>query len=262
LWDAFFLVIMTIAIGIIFGDYILLAADTRVTHPDINRKALGYTDDNEKIYDTNLGIATGAGDVDLIGNVNKRLKQIEEIIDTDVLKKIVDEERDLYRSRFPPILAAYIEENIENTGWILSYVTYDKEAPAEWPWTLRLALIHPSRNIIGSQHLANNCPIMIAPMEANQEEADSISTSLNELVKPSEQFKTVEESIQYHGLQIANLIQTMPPKYESISRNCQIGAHTLDGRKGISAVVKPGDAEVSIRLEGFANASQNGGKGK
>jgi len=253
---------MTIAIGIIFGDYVLLAADTRVTHPDINRKALGYTDDNEKIYDTNLGIATGAGDVDLIGRVNKRFKQIEEIIDTNVLKKIVKEERDLYRSRFPPILASYIEENIEKTGWIFSYITYDKEAPADWPWALRLALIHPSVNIIGSPRLPNNCPIMIAPIEANQEEADDITTSLNDLVKPSEQFKTVEESIQYHGLQIADLIQTIAPNYDSISRFCQIGAHTLDGRKGISKVVKPGDTEVSIHLQRFTNASQNGDIGK
>ena len=84
---------------------------------------------------------------------------------------------------------------------------------------------------------------MIAPLEANQEEADDITTSLNDLVKPCEQFKTVEESIQYHGLQIADLIQTIAPKYPSISRYCQIGAHTLDGRKGISAVVKPGDTE-------------------
>jgi len=253
---------MTIAIGIIFGDYVLLAADTRVTHPDINRKALGYTDDNEKIYDTNLGIATGAGDVDLIGRVNKRFKQIEEIIDTNVLKKIVKEERDLYRSRFPPILASYIEENIEKTGWIFSYVTYNKEAPADCPWALRLALIHPSGNIIGSQHLPNNYPIVIDPIEANQEEADDITTSLNDLVKPSEQFKTVEESIQYHGLQIADLIQTIAPNYDSISRFCQIGAHTLDGRKGISKVVKPGDTEVSIHLQRFTNASQNGDIGK
>ena len=98
--DAFFLVIMTIAIGIIFDDYVLLAADTRVTQPDINRKTLEYTDDNEKIYNTNLGIATGVGDVKLIGRVNDRFKQIDELIDTGLLLKMVDEERDLHRSRF------------------------------------------------------------------------------------------------------------------------------------------------------------------
>jgi hypothetical protein len=239
---------MTIAIGVRFSDYVLLAADTRVTQRDIHHKARDHTDDNEKIYRTNIGIATGAGDVDLIARVNDRLKQIDEIIDTDLLLEMADEERDLYRSRFPPILASYVEEDIEKTGWIFSYVTYDKEAPAEWPYALRVALIHPSGNIIGSQRLPNNCPIMIAPLEANQEEADDISMSLNDLIKPSEQFKTAEESIQYHGFQIADLIQTIALKYDSISRCCQIGAHTLDGRKGISAVVKPGDTEVSICL--------------
>lgn len=118
---------------------------------------------------------------------------------------------------------------------------------------LRCSVIHHSGNIVGRRHLEDNYPIAIYPSEASKEAAEAIGKVLKALVKPIEQFTTVGDSIQYHGLEVAGLIQDIALDFPSISSYCQIGAHTLDERKldertGVSKVVKPGDTEISIRL--------------
>lgn len=239
---------MTIAIGVNFGGYVLLAADTRVSHYNMNDQLIDYDDDHEKIYHTSIGIITGAGGVELLGLVNNKFTQLHEIGSTDLLLDIAYRERTRYRGLFRQFPKQYVEKTIEKTGWIFSYLThaegtFDGGTPA-----LRLGMIHPSQNIIGRRHLADNFPIAIYPFEAGEEDANDIFHSLKDLIKPIEQFKEIEDSIQYHGLQIAQLIQNISPSFPSISSYCQVGAHTLDGRTGTSAVVKPGDTKVSIHL--------------
>jgi hypothetical protein len=160
----------------------------------------------------------------------------------------VNEEKVHYGKLYSGFPKHYVEEIVEKTGWIFSYVTFaegrfDKGTPM-----LRLGVIHPSMEIIGRQHLADDFPVTISPIEATQEEASDIDVFLNNVVKPIEQFKTIKDSIQYHGLQVAELMQKISPDFPSVSPYCQVGVHTLDGRTGISKFVKPGDTKVSIRL--------------
>ncbi len=239
---------MTIAIGINFGTYVFLAADTRVSFYDTNKRLIGYDDDNKKIYHTGIGLITGAGSVELLRLVNNRLKHIREIGSTDLLLDIVNEERARFRARYSHMPRKYIEETIGKTGWIFSYTTPAEETFDEETPVLRLGVIHPSGNIVGRRHLMDNCPYVIYPAAASEEDAEAIGKVLGAQIKPIEQFKTIRESIQYNGLEIAALIQDISPNFPSISPYCQIGAHTLDGRTGISKVVNPRATKVSIRL--------------
>ena len=239
---------MTIALGINFGTYVFLAADTRVSFYDTNRRLVGYNDDHEKICNTSIGLITGAGSVELLRLVNNRLAHIREISSTDLLLDIVSEARARFRARYSHMSRKYVEETIEKTGWIFSYVTFAEGTFDAGTPVLRLGVIHPSGNILGQRHLRDNCPYVIYPAEARDEDAEAIGKALGAQIKPSEQFKTIRESIQCNGLEIAALIQDISPNFPSISPYCQIGAHTLDGRRGISKVVNPGATKISIRL--------------
>ena len=225
-----------------------LAADTRVSFYDTNKRLIGYDDDYEKICNTSMGLITGAGNVDLLRLVNNRLKRIREVSSTDLLLDIVGEARARFRTRYSHMSRKYVEETIEKTGWIFSYVTFAEGTFDTGTPMLRLGVIHSSGNILGQRYLIDNFPYIIYPAEARDEEAGAIATVIGAQIKPSDQFKTIRESIQYNGLEIAALIQDISPNFPSISPYCQIGAHTLDGRTGISKVVNPGASKVSIRL--------------
>lgn len=216
---------MTIALGINFGDYVLLAADTRTTYGWPNH-TVGYTDEYEKIQKTSFGLITGAGRTNLLDSVKDRLAK-QEITNTDQVFEIIKEER-------LNLLGRYLitEDEIAMTGWIYSYKTILNDAPK-----LRLDVVHPSLGD-GLVRWEENKAAIIFPYEASKAEADKIIGIFNQVIKPSTEFATVEESCRYHGQIIGELIGQIQPKYPSVSRCYQIGIHKLDGSMGISPIIK------------------------
>jgi len=216
---------MTIALGINFGNYVFLAADTRTTFGWVNQ-IIRYTDESEKIQKTSFGLITGAGRTNLLDSVKNRLAK-REIINTDQIFKIIKEERlNLLRRHL------ITESDIALTGWVYSYITILNDAPK-----LRLDMVHPSLGE-GLARWEENKAAIICPYEASKEEADKIIATLNKVIKPSVHFATIEESYRYHGQIIGELIRQIQPRYPSISRCYQIGIHKLDGSMGISPITK------------------------
>jgi len=216
---------MTIALGINFGDYVLLAADTRTTFgwPNLT---VSYTDESEKIQKTSFGLITGAGRTNLLDSVKNRLAK-QELTNTDQIFEIIKEERlNLLRRLL------ITENDIALTGWVYSYITILNDAPK-----LRLDMVHPSLGE-GLARWEENKPAIICPYEASKEEADKICADFNKVIKPSTEFATVEESYKYHRQNIGELVRQIQPKYPSISRCYQIGIHKLDGSMTISPIIK------------------------
>ena len=216
---------MTIALGINFGDYVLLAADTRTTFGWVNH-IVSYTDESEKIQKMSFGLITGAGRTNLLDSVKNRLAK-QEITNTDQIFEIIKEERLNLLGRL-----LITENDIALTGWIYSYITTLNDAPK-----LRLDVVHPSLGE-GLARWEENKAAIICPYEASKEEADEIIAILNKAIKPSTEFATVEESYRYHGQIIGALIRQIQPKHPSVSRCHQIGIHKLDGSMGISPIIK------------------------
>jgi hypothetical protein len=228
---------MTIAIGINFGAYVLLAADTCTTYYDWNGRVLGYKDDSIKIQKTYLGLITGAGGEELLYLVKNRLKE-EETRDTNQVLSIIREERRHYRRP----LAVLEPHLVENTGWIFTYLKLD-----QGNYTLRLAMYHPR---FGDDLVlfAENDPAVIFPREATEKDAMLIGDFLKESLRPFAQFESLADSFQYHWPIITKLIRAIQPKFPSISRSLQIGVHTSGHLTGISQIVKDTDETISLEL--------------
>jgi hypothetical protein len=227
---------MTIAIGINFGAYILLAADTRTTYYNPNGGVISYEDDSVKIQKTSMGLITGAGSTELLDRVKKRLKE-EEIRNTNQVLSIIREQRRLYQH-----LSGLEQRIIENTGWIFSYLK-----PVDGNYTLRLATYHP-RLGDGIGLFAEHDPAVIFPQEATEEVAKPIGDFLKESIRPFEQFGSLGDSLQYHWSKIVALIRAIRPRCNSISSFLQIGVHTAEHLTGISPIVKDTDDIVSLDL--------------
>lgn len=228
---------MTIAIGINFSTYILLAADTRTTYYDWKGRTINYQDESVKIQKTSMGLITGAGSKLLLDSVKDRLRK-EEITHTDQILRIMREERLKYRG----IYQRSTVKDLKLTGWIFTYTTVEGNNPK-----LRLGILHPS---LGNKLALykENYPAVINPHEANRKQADLIVDFLKKRIKTIEGFANLHDSIQYHWGIIAELIQTIQPTFPSISSYSQIGIHTLEGLTGISSILKKTESNVFITL--------------
>ncbi len=229
---------MTIALGVNFGNYALVAADTRTTQYNLDGSVCTYIDDSEKIQKTKCGLITGAGSVQLLDIVKGRLKE-EEVTNTNQIISMIKEARISYKRKFWLTAA----RDIELTGWIFTYTTLVENKPK-----LRLGIMHP---LIGDEIglYEDNNPALICPVEATKEEADIISDFLLKAIKHSKDFSTLSESIQYHWSVIAKLTREIQPKYPSMSPYSQIGIHTIDGLIGISPILKDDKSNITIKLE-------------
>ena len=204
----------------------------------MNGSVRSYTDDSEKIQKTKIGIITGAGSLELLEIVKERMKR-EPVTHTNQIIDMIKEARTDYRRRFWLTAA----RDIEMTGWIFTYTTLVENEPK-----LRVGIVHPSiGDVLGLYEI--NHPALICPVEATRGEANAISDFLLKAIKPSKEFATSSESIQYHWSIIATLIRKIQPTHPSMSPYSQIGIHTLDGQTGISPIVKDDESNITIELE-------------
>lgn len=229
---------MTIALGVNFGDYVLLAADTRTTYFNLNGSVRKYEDDSVKIRKTAIGLITGAGSTQLLNFVEDRLEN-EKITHTKKILSMVREARTNYRKTYWKTA----ESDIKMTGWIFSYTTLKDNKPK-----LRLDILHPAFGDMFARFEENH-PTLICPCEATEQEVEVISDSLKKKIRPSREFSSLSDSIQYHWSIVASLIRKIQPKFPSISPYSQIGVHTLDGHAGISKILKDDEPNVTIKLD-------------
>jgi hypothetical protein len=227
---------MTIVLGINFGDYVLLASDTRTTYYNWDGSINRYNDDSEKIQETYIGLIAGSGCVPLLDMVEKRLKDTE-VTNSNQIIEIIEKARIDYQRRSLLDVTRYIEM----TGWLFTYRTFIDNKPK-----LRFCIVHPSLEEKIAYYEDNN-PAAIYPVEASKEEADALGDVLLKLTKPSKEFASLSESIQYHCKVVATLMRELQPKYPSISSYLQVGIHTIDGLRDISPVIKD-EGQVTFHI--------------
>jgi len=225
---------MTIALGIDFGNYIFMAADTRVNYYFLGRK-IDSRDDSTKIYKTKIGLITGAGYTNLLDSVKKRLAE-EEVDNTNGILDIIKEERSKHVGEIDT-------DSFESTRWILSYTTIVNNEIK-----FRLALYDPSTGHNLGVVKEENKPLIIFPSETSKEEAEKLAVFLKDRIKPFNVFNDLSKSIQYHFELIGIFIEAIHSKYPSMSSLFQFGIHSLAGC-GISLIINIRKQKtISIKL--------------
>jgi len=225
---------MTIAIGINLEEFILLAADTRTTEYDFLGNTIRFYDESEKIKKTKIGLMTGAGNLALLEAVKERFAE-KEALDTNEILKIIEEVRLYYINLFDFYNLVQYNKILHSTGWIFTYLTMINNNPI-----LRLAIYHPSLGS-GIGLYSERQPAAIFPHEASKQEAEELSKVLEEIVKPYNEFKDFSACIEYYLKCIGTFINSIHPRYPSVSSSCQFGIHKLEGVY-ISPIIKPQEA--------------------
>ena len=222
---------MTIALGIDFGNYILIAADIRTTFYNNFGRIEHFKDDSEKIMKTKMGLITGAGFLNPLDAVKLRLAK-EEVYNSNELLIIFEEE-----------CSKYEIEQTNKTKWIFTFVQRKDNN-----FILRLASYDPNighkLSIVDERDKA----LIIFPYEASEKETQELFDLFNKKIKPFKEFQSLTKSVNYHAGIIGNLINLIQPLYQSISSFFQIGIYTLEGA-GISQIINiENKSSFSIKL--------------
>ncbi|MGZ7180363.1 MAG: hypothetical protein ACXVIB_06145 [Halobacteriota archaeon] len=231
---------MTLAIGVNFGAYVLLAADIRTTYYDWNSRTIAFRDGLGEIQKTDLGLIAAAGYVDLLDCVERRLAQ-QTITSTSQVLTIINEETQRYQSRHGGGVAYYIEQ----TGWIFSYTTVHNGAPK-----LRLAKAHIDNGRRVMELYQEHDPAVVYPAEATTEQAQDVYDALTEGIEPFEQSNSVDTSIKHHWTIVMGVMRAYARMFPSVSSYLQIGIRTLDRRIAVSPIVKDTEKAVSLDFDG------------
>lgn len=225
---------MTLVLGFHLDQYVMLAADTRVTWfpPGC---PMAYRDEQTKISRTSLGLITGAGLISLLDAVKSRL-EFEHVFPSDRIVDIAREERQRFerdpRYRHDPRVA----ESLQTTGWLFTYFT-----AVDGSYRLRLAVCHP----ITDYKLAlvnENAGFAMMPAGANADQAESVSRWLQKEIIPLAEIPDLQESIQHHALVAAAITRSVADEFDSVSRSFNIGVQTIAGHSGISPFIDGLDA--------------------
>lgn len=229
---------MTINIGINLGEYILLAADTRSVLC-WGTRVIDHSDEAEKIQETKAGLITGAGYEDILEDVKDQISK-SDIIYTDEIIAIITKSREKWLSRLP-FYSGEMRTWIKTTSWLLTYITLENESPV-----LRLSIIHPEyEDKIAYCQL--NKSLVVMPGGSTPKQVVGITRLINKNIKPLESLPDLNQNINYHVVVIRSTIQAISQEFDSVGPSFQIGIQTIDGKTGVSDIIK--DREFSISLK-------------
>lgn len=202
---------MSLVIGINFGTYVLLAADTRVTigDPPIDRH-----DDESKIVQTELGLIVGAGLVQLLDPVKATFcsKAVQHSSD---LLAIVEAERTRLR-----MLTWDATNDIRTTSWLYSYLTPDH------PAGVRLGMITGSFEGLRLIPVGRAQPLVDGSV--GDEFRDRLNAWLNEELRPLTAFATVNEHFLSHVALCGEAIRETSLVSEGVGPFMDVAVHSAD----------------------------------
>jgi len=232
---------VSICIGMHFGDYVILAADTRTT---IGRPAIFHRDDTPKIVKTGIGLITGAGLAELLDGVKSDFASQPGDHTDDILEKI-HSHREAVRRRYCLDLAqSRVERWITETSWLFTYCTLQEDQPV-----LRLGLVSGS--------LADALHLVVPPMakvlltsEAGLQTAECYESALCNSMKSLSDFPHINSHFEYHISFCAEAILLAAKDYETVGPKMTYGVHMVSGQIEISDVLGLTDVARSNGREG------------
>ena len=150
---------MTLLATIHLDKFAIIASDKKEVFI-ANDIIVSRNENAEKIIYTGIGLITGAGYVELLSKVKKKVAT-SEITHTDQIMEIILNERAVIKNS-PFSTDDQKKELLEKSGWLLTYRTMLENSPC-----LRVALYHPS---IDEYHFAisqENTSKVLFPSEVN-----------------------------------------------------------------------------------------------
>lgn len=239
---------MTVCIGMTFGTYALLGADTRVS----KRLPFGvrYHDDQEKIQYTSLGLITGAGLVQLLDRVKDTVRDTE-IRHTDELVEVAEEAYDLIRDQFAGWKE--LEDWLRLTAWLVTY-----RAEVDNQTTVRLGVLRKAgdRSRAKLDILEPHQAICLVPPEA-AEINDEIHQSISAALRPLDSFDSIQEHVDYHRFVLTKYIAEFAIEFDSVSEAMHFAVHTESGQREISERTDLSEICEKIR-EGYSTDDGSG----
>ena len=211
---------MTILVAINLGDCAIVVADKQESymHGDT---VLWSHNKAQKIVETNIGLITGSGWVDLLTPVKTAIANAS-IDHTDKALSLIQNERNKFLSN--PFLPHHHKSDIlSTTGWIMTYRTLVQD-----DCRMRVVLFHPSINEEKFVVVGENTSEIIFPKGTSQETMDECFDLLPTDLGSQDGIDLQDRLNKYVRLSL-EIVDRVSKATTSVSRECDIGLAMLDG---------------------------------
>ena len=226
---------MSINIGMHLGEYVLLAADTRV----VSDTGAVLRDDATKIRRTSMGLATGTGFTDLLDLVIDHLAE-EEITDTGQIHNAIAGSRDAIKRR-PYYENPAVREAVDSaTQWLFTYLTPRENENGVRAPALRLAGWRPLQQD-GLALCEPGGGLLVMPGGTTPRQFEQFQRTLDEGLQRPENGALLD-NISHNVRLAVRVIRAVAGVNSSVSPSVQIGLHCFPQPFGVvvSEIIRPG----------------------
>lgn len=206
---------MTLIMGMHLSDYVIIASDKKEVAV-LNGIVIPLHEDSNKIINTDMGLVTGSGFVDLLNRVKNRIA-LNQICHTDEILTIIKAEREAIAQKL-----RYTDEAerkiLFHTGWLFSYRTIIGDEIR-----IRLAIYHPS---IDEQHYATvneNDIIAVFPLDIAPEQTKYLNERLRSSMLSLDKEPDINRNMSHNISQLLTLVAAVSEISETVSKTCDIG---------------------------------------
>lgn len=229
---------MTVLFGFHLKNYIIVAADTRVSYYPPG-EPMRWRDGVEKITKTSLGLITGSGLVDLLDPVKARFQDTD-VKHTDDVVRVIREEHERIKGR-KWYGDTRVQESLKRICWMFTYFGMDDPANINLDTVhLRLGIFHPEFSTEQRGLIPEGKAMVTMPDGSTEEECQAFSEAANAGLKTSDELPGLQESVEYHTKLIAYLVKRISAINEMVSPTFQVGVQTLFNGCGVSGIAGEG----------------------
>lgn len=211
---------MTILLGFVVDDFVMLGADTRACQFGPEGLIL-VDDDTPKIFKTGVGLIAGAGWYNLVHDVIARLKDppASNVETAEILRQ----ERD--KTGIPPT-----EPQITHTSWLITYGTGAPETEQ-----IGLAYCHAQADYF-PQPIQSPGYFLVPPLGLPDKAEVHLRGLLDETVNESAKICDLNERCWSCACVIQSTVRVAAGMCDSVSLSFQIGLH-VHRKLGITPIV-------------------------
>jgi hypothetical protein len=225
---------MTAIIGVNLVEYVIIAADVRVT--TFGPGGIVFQDAAQKIRKTPVGLSAAAGCADLIENVWAGMGNLNTFCPREI-SDLINQEADKLKAR-TDISPREATRAINSTVWMF---TGKSDRAGSISMHLDLHAPRGTMKTVDANRVFAQIPGAM-PLEQTKKLLDLVSDK----VIPLSRLKDLRRNFEYHFDFLGDFIKDVSKRTTVVSRKYQVGVHHISSGTGISRVAEVGELTLTL----------------
>jgi hypothetical protein len=226
---------MTLVVGVNLGYYALLAGDSRATFFDPEKAEPEIHEGTEKVRKTPIGLATGAGLLEMVFPAIDGLNQEPAEFDLSDPQEMGDYFREFAKARKaamrPHVSDPRVLAEMDHVGWVLSSVEDGELALRRYNWI----------SAFESEWFPEGTPASMLPSDMTAELSKPAEMQLMRSLRVCRRERDLDSSLEHNLRMVVRYFRQQSLVSTILGSGVQIGYHTRDAETEILDIMQLAD---------------------